>query len=154
MSIEEYNKKHKGEFERLWVGWLRKAMGLDPQKEDLIEVQNPKDSYIRDGGMAFYAKNDNEYIGVVAVKKLNETDYEFCKLVVDEKSRGLGLGKKLVKKCIDFVRQEGGENLYLQSFFKLKIALKMYKSMGFSESTSPKGMLVVDRTEIIMKMEI
>jgi len=73
---------------------------------------------------------DIKRIGVVAVKKLNPTNYEFCKLVVNESERGLGLGKMLVQKCIDFVANQKGEYLYLQSFSKLEIAFNIYKSMG------------------------
>jgi len=151
MTIDKYSEKNKGDFENIWVGWLTNSMGIQPQREDLAEVQNPIENYIRDGGMAFYANKDGQCIGVVAVKKLNKTDYEFCKLVVDEKARGLGLGKKLVQKCIDFAKDENGRNLYLQSFHKLEIALKMYKSMEFVDCPAPEGMLVVERTEIIMK---
>ncbi len=154
MTIDRYSEKNKGDFERIWVNWLTNSMGIQPQDKDIEEVQNPVSNYIQSGGMAFYANNGDECIGVVSVKKLNSTDYEFCKLVVDEKARGLGLGKKLVQKCIDYVKEVHGKNLYLQSFHKLKIAVNMYKGMGFKDSPAPKGMLVVERTEIIMKKEI
>ena len=61
------------------------------------------------------------------------------------------VGRKLIEQCIDFVMEQKGEYLYLQSFYKLEIALKMYKSMDFLETTAPKGMNVVKRTEIIMR---
>ena len=154
MTIDKYSENNKGDFEKIWVGWLTNSMGIQPQKEDVVEVQNPVDHYLKDGGMAFYANKDGQCIGVVAVKKLNHTDYEFCKLVVDEKARRLGLGEKLVQKCIDFVKEENGQNLYLQSFRKLEIAVKMYKGMGFIDCHAPKGMLIVERTEIIMKKEL
>jgi hypothetical protein len=51
------------------------------------------------------------------------------------------------------VKELNGANLYLQSFHKLEIAVNMYKSMGFIDAPAPTGMLVVSRTEIIMKME-
>ena len=69
------------------------------------------------------------------------------------KARGLGLGKKLVQKCIDYVKEVNGKNLYLQSFHKLEIAVKMYIGMGFIDALAPHGMLVVERTEIIMKIK-
>ena len=68
-------------------------MSIKPQQEDIEEVRNPYKSYVKQGGMTFYAIKDNKCIGVVAVKKLNETDYKFCKLVVNNKARGLGVGK-------------------------------------------------------------
>jgi ribosomal protein S18 acetylase RimI-like enzyme len=153
LTIDKYSDKNKGDFEHIWVDWLSNSMGIQPQQVDIEEVRNPFDTYIKLGGMAFYANKDNECIGVVAVKKLNATDYEFCKLVVSEKARGLGLGKQLVQKCIDYVKEIKGENLYLQSFHKLEVAVNMYKKIGFIDAPAPTGMLVVKRTEIIMKME-
>ena len=154
MTIEHYHKKHDGYFEQIWIDWLKNTMKIEPQAEDIKEVQNPLNSYILNGGAAFYATDGEHCIGVVAVKKLNETDYEFCKLVVSEKARGQGLGKKLVQECIDFVAAQKGNYLYLQSFYKLEIALKMYESMGFIKSEAPVGMNVVKRTEIIMRKNI
>jgi len=154
MTIDNYSEKNKGDFERIWLNWLNKSLGIQAQKEDIAEVQNPFDNYVKEGGMAFYANKDGQCIGVVAVKKLKHAEYEFCKLMVDEKARGLGLGKKMVQKCIDFVKEEKGHKLYLQSFHDLEIAVKMYKGMGFIDCPAPEGMLVVARTEIIMKMEL
>jgi ribosomal protein S18 acetylase RimI-like enzyme len=153
LTIDKYSDNNKGDFEKIWVDWLTNSMRIQPQQVDIDEVRNPVDNYIKRGGMAFYANKNNKCIGVVAVKKLNETDYEFCKLVVSEKARGFGLGKQLVQKCIDYVKEIKGQNLYLQSFHKLEVAVKMYKKMGFIEAPAPNGMLVVTRTEIIMKME-
>ncbi|MCT4623103.1 MAG: GNAT family N-acetyltransferase [Schleiferiaceae bacterium] len=154
ITIDKYSEKNKGDFENLWVSWLTNSMGLKPQQVDLDEVQNPVDKYIVGGGMAFYANHNDQCIGVVSVKKLNETEYEFCKLVVSESARGLGLGKRLVQKCIDYVKEVKGETLYLQSFHKLDVAVNLYKKMGFEDCPAPKGMLVVERTEIIMKKDM
>ena len=154
ITIDTYSIINKGDMECIWVNWLKNSMGILPQQEDLEEVRNPVKSYVEGGGAVFYANRNEECLGVVAVKKLNNMDYEFCKLVVIDKARGLGLGRKLVEKCIRFVKDEKGNSLYLQSFNKLEIALKMYKKMGFRDSSPPKGMLVVDRTEIIMKISL
>ena len=151
MIIEKYKDDYEGDFEKIWVDWLKNTMGIEPQLEDIEEVRNPFQSYIQKGGMAFYAADEHGCLGIVAVKKLNEKDYEFCKLVVSEKARGLGLGRNLVQQCIDFVARQEGDYLYFQSFYKLEIALKMYYSMGFSKSEAPRGMNVVKRTEIIMR---
>lgn len=153
LKIDKYTDKNKGDFENIWVDWQSNSMGIQAQQVDIDEVRNPIDNYITRGDMAFYANKNNECVGVVAVKKLNATDYEFCKLVVSEKARGLGLGKQLVKTCIDYVEELNGANLYLQSFHKLEIAFKMYKALGFIDAPTPTDMLVVAKTEIIMKME-
>lgn len=154
MTIDNYSENNKSDFERIWVDWLLNTMGIEPQQEDLEDVQNPIKNYIKQGGMVFYANKGKSCLGVVAVKRLNELEYEFCKLVVTKEARGMGLGKMLVQKCLDYVIAVGGTALYLQSFHKLEIAVKMYQKMGFLDCPAPKGMLVVNRTEIIMKKEL
>ena len=37
----------------------------------------------------------------MAVKNLGEGVYEFCKLVVVDRARDLGVGRQLVEACID-----------------------------------------------------
>ena len=152
--IEKYSKKHEGAFEKIWVDWLRITMGIEPQERDVEEVRHPIESYIVNGGIAFYAVQDDACVGVVAIKKLNASDYEFCKLVVGEQARKMGLGKKLVASCMEYAKEQGGAYLYLQSFYKLEIALNMYRAIGFVETTAPDGMFVVKRTEIIMKLKL
>ena len=154
MTIDQYAERNAGDFEKIWVDWLTNTMGIHPQKTDLLEVQNPIDHYIKTGGMAFYANKDGGCLGVVAVKKLNEVDYEFCELVVVKEAQGMGIGSKLIHKCMEFAKAKGGQHIYLQTFGKLEIAIKMYKSIGFKHAPAPKGMYVVKRTEIIMKKSL
>ena len=82
-------------------------------------------------------------MGVVAVKNLGGGAYEFCKLVVQERARGLGVGRALVEACISFVRNAGGRLLMLQSFRRLEVALGMYERMGFVPMAPPPQMLVL-----------
>ncbi len=154
IAIEEYSDEFQGEFERIWVNWLENDMGIKAQLEDLEEVSDPGKNYISKGGMAFYAMEGGECLGVVAVKRLNDWDFEFAKLAVKKEAQGSGLGKRLVQSCIDFCKQVGGDYLYLQSFNRLQKALKLYEKLGFENSDPPEGMLVVDRTEIIMRKKL
>jgi len=154
MVIEEHSKKHQGKFEEIWVKWLNNDMNLTPEPIDLTEIQNPFNSYIKNGGMVFYASFKEDCVGIVAIKKINPLEFEFSKLVVLNEARGYGLGQELVQKCIDFVKYKEGKALYLQSFHKLEIALKMYHKLGFVNCQPPIGMIVRERTEIIMKIDI
>lgn len=153
LLIVPYDDTLEGVFADLWVPWLKQMTGNDPEHSDMPAVINPSQFYSELGGAVYFALMDGTPVGVVAVKMLTPRTYEFCKLVVQEKARGNGLGRMLVEKCIDFVKSRHGSALYLQSFNKLDVALKMYKSMGFASCPPPEGMLVVKRTEIIMKMD-
>lgn len=154
INIEPYSLKNKTDFERIWTSWLVNAIGIKPQQEDLNDVRNPMDCYIARGGMVFYANKNNECYGVVGVKKISLNNYEFGKLVVVDKARGNGLGKRLVQTCIDYVVKNNGSNLYLQTNHILEQAIKMYSNMGFVHTSPPEEMNVLSRTDTIMKKPI
>jgi GNAT superfamily N-acetyltransferase len=128
--------------------------GKDPEPEDLLAVRDPDAFYVRGGGAVLFALRGGEPVGVVAVKNLGAGVYEFCKLVVLESARGLGVGRDLVEACIAFVRDAGGRVLMLQSFRRLEVALRMYERMGFVAMKPPAQMLVLARTEIVMGLPL
>lgn len=141
-------------FADLWVPWLESMTGKAPEPEDLLAVGDPERFYVQNGGAVFYAMKGATPIGVVAVKHLTGGVYEFCKLVVRDEARGLGVGRALVEACIAFAGQQGARLLMLQSFKRLDVALGMYERMGFVPMTAPSQMLVLARTEIVMGMPL
>jgi GNAT superfamily N-acetyltransferase len=139
----------RGEFAAIWIPWLR-SMGREPEAEDLEIMADPARSYRDAGGEAFLAKIDGKTVGAVAIKRLGDEGFEFCKLVVTEEARGSGLGPALVQKCLDFAADNAGMPLYLQSFNALDVALRLYRRMGFADAAPPTSMNVLARTEVIM----
>jgi GNAT superfamily N-acetyltransferase len=137
-------------FAEIWIPWLRDTMKRTPEPEDLAIMADPAAYYREHGGEVFLALLDGEAVGAVAVKKLGEAGFEFCKLVVSEKARGQGAGGALVECCIAFAADRGGPALFLQSFKALDVALGLYRRMGFIESPPPPGMLVLARTDVVM----
>lgn len=154
IEIVPYAPRHAGDFHRLWVTWLRDAMGRQPQAEDLDAVDHPQAFYIDGGGAVFFAERDGTPVGVVAVRHLGEGDYEFCKLVVADAARGSGAGRALVERCIAFATLQGGRHLYLQSFRALANAVELYRRMGFVDCRPPPAMSVLARTEIVMYLPL
>lgn len=140
----------KGAFAALWVPWLRSVTGKEPEPEDRVAVGDPHAFYIAPGGTVLFAVAAGRPVGVVAVKRLSPAIYEFCKLVVSDDVRGMGVGKALVQRCLDFAQAAGGQWLMLQSIRRLELALEMYRRMGFVEMTPPPAMHVLERTEVVM----
>jgi GNAT superfamily N-acetyltransferase len=154
ISIVPYSDQYKAAFAQIWVPWLAAMTGKNPEAEDLVAVSDPEAFYIRAGGAVFFALDGEKPVGVVAVKKLAPGIYEFCKLVVLDSERGLGVGKRLVERCIEFAQDQHATLLMLQSFKRLEVALAMYRRMGFVEMPAPPSMLVLARTEVLMGMRI
>lgn len=153
-TIVPMNDTLAREVPRLLTYFVEKAMRCTPEEEDRLVGEDPHKYYVETGGALFFALQNEQTVGMVAVRNLGGGDYEFAKLVVLEEARGRGLGHALVQRCIEFVREQEGKRLYLQSSRVLKVALYMYEKMGFVETEPPAGMEVLDRTEVVMVMEI
>ncbi len=35
LTVDKYSDKNKGDFEKIWVEWLRNSMGIQPQQVDI-----------------------------------------------------------------------------------------------------------------------
>ncbi len=149
INIAAISPEKVGEFASIWLPWLE-GMGRTAEAEDLAIIADPATYYRGTGGEAFLAHLDGATVGVVAVKGLGLSGFEFCKLVVTDRARGRGAGRALVEQCLDFSAAHGGPALYLQSFNALDVALGLYRRMGFEDAPPPPEMTVLRRTELIM----
>jgi two-component system chemotaxis response regulator CheY len=153
-EIVECSESTREHFRNIWAPWLKQVSGRDPEPEDEEAISKPEAFYIAKGGMVYFAKYKGEIVGCVAIKKLSYDTYEFCKLVVIDSAKGLGIGKQLVEKCIAFAIERGAKQLTLQTFRLSALAIEMYRRMGFKEITPPAVMSVLQRTEIIMGLNL
>lgn len=149
LQIEPIPQRDIGAFAAIWIPWLE-GMGRTPEAEDLEILRDPGRYYRSTGGETFCARLDGDIVGVVAVKRLGDSGFEFCKLVVTDQARGHGAGRALVERCLVHVAANGGGALYLQSFRSLDVALGLYRRMGFHDADPPREMTVLARTEVIM----
>ena len=76
---------------------------------------------------------DSEVAGTVALKKVQPGVFEFTKMAVDEKYRGLKIGLLLAQKAIEKARTKGAEKIILYSNTKLEPAIALYRKIGFQE---------------------
>lgn len=82
-----------------------------------------------------------------SIKRLDESQFEFAKLIVTEKARRLGVATKLIERCIARCKENNISNLWLQTTNKLVGAHKLYYKMGFMDKEAPLSMNVLERTE-------
>ncbi|HWJ93072.1 MAG TPA: GNAT family N-acetyltransferase [Flavisolibacter sp.] len=64
---------------------------------------------------------------------------ELVKMYLLPHVRGIGLGKLLIGKCLQFAKENGYENVYLETMPELKQALKTYEKFGFSYLSEAMG---------------
>lgn len=94
------------------------------------------------GSVYFVAEKDSMIVGgggIFPSPGLAEDTCELVKMYLIPEARGLGLGKMLIQKCIDFAESWGYENIYLETMPELKKALKVYELFGFKYIDHPLG---------------
>jgi DNA-binding MarR family transcriptional regulator/GNAT superfamily N-acetyltransferase len=106
-----------GDFEALVAGlFARFAATHDPERE-----------------RCWIAELDGERIGCVFVVR-NEDDADTAQLrclLVDPRARGLGVGRGLVRTCIEFARAAGYRRMLLWTNDLLTSARRIYEDYGF-----------------------
>jgi putative acetyltransferase len=77
--------------------------------------------------------------GIFPTTGLPPDTCELVKMYLVKAARGLGLGRQLIKGCLNFASQTGYKNVYLESMPELKKALGIYEKFGFRYLEGPMG---------------
>jgi putative acetyltransferase len=108
----------------------------DPTTDHLSEV------FQKEGSVYFVALLGGKIIGGGGIYPTDGLDPDTCELVkmyLLPEARGLGLGRTLIQKCLEFAKNAGYKKVYLESMPELKKALKVYARFGFEYLSGPMG---------------
>lgn len=154
LYVVDYKPSLKSAFYDLAGNWLLGMLNGKLEKEDAQAFKEPERTYLDAGGFILFAIHNNKPVGCVALKRLSENSFEFCKLYVDPEARKLGIATKLIERCITRCNENRVTTLYLQSTNALKPAHQLYYKLGFEDCKAPKEMDVLVRTEKIMSLQL
>ena len=129
LKIVPFNKDYKPAFEFLNRAWIEEYFVME--EEDLKTLQNPESYVLEKGGEVFFAILDGEVVGTAAMIQTDKGIYELAKMTVARQFQGLGIGKKLLKRCVDFSKEREATEIFLITNDSLKPALSLYLSFGF-----------------------
>ncbi len=131
MEIIEYQPRYRDEFKNLNLQWI--SQFFEVERLDLHQLSQPEEYILATGGKIYFARLNDQIVGTVALKKVNETVFELSKMAVSASHQGLGIGRKLGEKLISDARVLGCRLLFLESNTKLAPAIHLYKKLGFTE---------------------
>ena len=131
MEIVEFEPRHAEAFRVLNEAWISKYFVIEPKDREVLN--DPQGEIIDKGGRVFMALKDSVAVGCVALLKMDDGGYEVAKMTVSEELRGSGLGKLLMRRCIDAGAELGATRLYLETNSGLAPALSLYRAMGFKD---------------------
>jgi len=112
-----------------------------PLDDDEAEIFKNKisDYFLDSQKNIIVAQKDTKILGVVSIiylQRLNHVKIEMYipELIVAEKLRCLGIGKKLIQYCMKLAKKKNCYRIRLESGNSRKESHKFYKSMGFEQS--------------------
>jgi len=133
VKIVEYKPEYQDAFKALNVEWISKYFEME--EADYKALDNPEDYILKKGGKILVALYENEPVGVCALIKMNNAEYDFemAKMAVSPKVQGKNIGWLLGKAIADKAKELGAKKIYLESNTILKPAINLYYKLGFEK---------------------
>ena len=94
------------------------------------------------GSTYFIAEEDGVILGGVGIyptEGLPEDTCELVKMYLVPSARNKGLGGLLINKSLEYAKEAGYKQVYLESMPELQKALSVYEKFGFEYLTGPMG---------------
>jgi putative acetyltransferase len=109
---------------------------FDPTTDALFELFNTPGSYY------YIATIDNKVVGgagIFPTENLPKGTCELVKLYLHKDARGTGLGKQLLNTAMQWAKENGYIQVYLESMPELSKAVTIYENVGFQRINQPLG---------------
>lgn len=150
IEIVPYEPRFREAFADLNREWITKY--FEVEEADIRAFENPQEYILDKGGFIFVACHRDEPVGVCALLRAanSEYDYELAKLAVSPKAQGLGIGLSLCRTAVEKARQMGARKIFLESNRRLHPAIHIYNKVGFRELPYTKSKY--KRVDILMEL--
>jgi putative acetyltransferase len=109
---------------------------FDDTTDHLYEV------FQKHGSIYFVAEQGGQILGGAGIYPspgLPEHTCELVKMYLTSSARGKGLGKLLIDKSLEFARDFGYRQVYIETMPELRKAVSIYEKFGFEYLTGPLG---------------
>ncbi|ATP56293.1 MarR family transcriptional regulator [Pedobacter ginsengisoli] len=133
VKIVPYSDQYKNAFKTLNEEWISNYFEIEDA--DRKALDNPDSYILNKGGKIFVALYNGEPLGVCALIKMDDPDYQYemAKMAVSPMAQGKNIGWLLGKAIADEARMLGANKLYLESNTILKPAINLYHKLGFKK---------------------
>ncbi|MBI5916385.1 MAG: GNAT family N-acetyltransferase [Bacteroidetes bacterium] len=149
VKIIDYRPEHLQRWKAINEAWITKAYFME--EIDHQHCSHPEASILAGGGHILLAEVGGEIAGTAGLIRDDAATYELIKMAVDERFRGLGIGRKLCEAAIEKSRASGAGLLYLFSNTGGSArAIEIYLELGFTEVPLDRNDFV--RADIKMEM--
>jgi ribosomal protein S18 acetylase RimI-like enzyme len=84
------------------------------------------------------AEKDEEIVGFIAIAGHSDSEAQLRWFLVHPSQRLRGLGRLLLNKALDFCREHTFSSVFLWTVSDLKVAARLYRSVGFRKTNEKK----------------
>ena len=131
MEIVQYDNRYAQDFVALNTAWIVGLFG-QLEKEDIETFQNIEREIVN-GGMIYFATENDEVMATYMTRHIGNEIWEICKLAANEKYKGKGAGNAVFEQCMKYAIDHGAKKLFMLSNSRLQAALHIYHKYGFKE---------------------
>lgn len=133
VKIVEYTPQYHEAFRALNKEWI--STYFEMEEADYKALDDPEEYILKKGGKILVALYHNEPVGVCALIKMNnhDYDYEMAKMAVSPKAQGKNIGWLLGQAIAAKAKELGAKKIYLESNTILKPAINLYYKLGFEK---------------------
>jgi GNAT superfamily N-acetyltransferase len=116
---------------REYEAWLNLDLCFQNFEKELAELPG---AYAPPAGRLLLALENDELVGCVALRKLNDDACEMKRLFLRPQFHGRGLGRTLAERIIDEARDIGYQRMRLDTLSEqMGNAIALYRVLGFRE---------------------
>ncbi|MEN3371786.1 carbonate dehydratase [Dechloromonas sp. ZS-1] len=123
------------QFFRNYAGWLGVDLSYQGFDQEMASLPG---AYAAPEGRLFFAEVNGQPAGCVGVRPLPDSDgvCEMKRLYVEPQFRGQSVGRALALAAIKAAKQIGYKKLMIDTLPSMRMAVKLYRELGFTEAPS------------------
>ena len=129
IKIIDYQPQHQPYFEKFNRHWIEKYFEMEELDE--IILTDPDAAIIKPGGAILMGLYDGTLAGTVALRKIDDTTFEFTKMGVEEHFQRKGIAEALSYASFEKAKQLSAKSVILYTNSILQPAIRLYEKIGF-----------------------
>ena len=111
-----------------YAAWLNIDLSFQHFDDELLEL---KVMYANPNGGIMLCKNEDEFIGCVAIRKIDNNIAELKRMFIKPAYQKKGIGKTLLEKAVELAKLLNYKTMRLDTLNYMAPAINLYKQYGF-----------------------
>ncbi len=124
-KIREYDIKDKEKVIELWLQICIEEHGFNEWEEELKELND--NSYEK----IVVVTHENDIVGTIAYKNLNEEMAELKRVYLHKEHRGKGLAKQMLENMIEYIKKNEYRKILVETWEKFESGRRFYEKNDF-----------------------